>query len=1263
MTHPQEPSHLSSVPETPSEARMPRFVPLHLHSHYTLLEGTSRVSELLKMSHQAGCPAMALTDHGVMYGSVEMVSTAEKYGMKPIIGCELSIVEGDYTDKRTRQTTYRLVLLAQTDEGYKNLVKLSSIGNLEGFYYRPRINWDLLMQHSDGLIALTGDLTGPIAHHVLRGQQQAAEERLVWLKALFGDRLYLEIQDHGMESEQQVNQVLVRMADQYQVPLVICHDIRFNHAEDRVVHELLQCLKDGKTLNDPSRSSFYNEHYYFKTPETLYKEGFQYLSRERVFEAMEHSFLISERVSFKLPLGQTFLPDYPMSEEDIAAGKTSEDLLKEVATRYALEKYGDPLRPEVQDRLDYELTIINQMGFPTYFLIVWDFINYARTQGIPVGPGRGSAAGSLVAYVLGITNLDPIEHSLLFERFLNPERISMPDVDIDFCIERRSDVIDYVTRRYGRERVCQIATFGTLAARASVKAVARVKEVPFAESDRLAKMIPSTPGVHLEDALKDGMPLAVACAENPEVQEIVTLARKLEGLAFNIGIHAAGVVISKDPLMDILPLQLGKEKANQSSGPPVITQCPMGDVEKIGLLKMDFLGLRNLTIIHQALNHIERLTGERPDLDRIPLDDKKVYDLLTRADTDGVFQLESGGMKALVSDLKPSVFEDINALVALYRPGPLNSGMAKKFVDRKHGREAVVYPHEKLEPILSSTYGTIVYQEQIMQIAQSLAGYSLGGADLLRRAMGKKKPEIMEKERANFVKGGIAQGVDEALLNELFDTMSEFAAYCFNRSHSAAYGFVAYQTAYLKAHYPVAYLSALLSSVSSDIEKIQFYLLTARRMGIKVLSPDVCRSAVDFQPEGEDSIRFGLASIKGVGEGVILTLIDERERGGMFTSLSDFFKRIPSKILNRKTLEGLILGGAFDSLHPNRKQLFDSIEQLVKFSEKCHKEAESGQVSLFSMVQSQQETTDTFTGLQLQGSPHIDFPEEERQAHEKALMGFYVSSHPLDFVRDQLPLYVTHWVSQLKEADEGEEVVVAGLLQSFVVRFTKTNRKMILATLEDLTGSVECVVFGDAQVDTLASQLKEGQCVVLHARVQFRGGTPTPAVSIATDTEDETPTSTDPSTTGQQENITVNLVLLNGKPLRDAHPMVVRFGRLPQEDDIALMQKVFRATKPTLPEEGETAKKPRRPWGVPESKRNIRGLHPLLFVLPFHTKHPSSPETPALHTSSDPLTPQPSCQIVQADTRFWLSALPSTPQDIDTLHQACAMAGAEWVRW
>ncbi len=1050
------------------------FVPLHVHTHYSMLDATTRIPDLVKIAEASNMPAVAITDHGVMYGAVELYNTCKGTNVKPIIGADLYVVDGDITDRSSRQPMHQLVLLCKNEIGYKNLVKMVSRSQLEGFYYKPRVNWELIKTYSEGLIALTGDLTGPVARPVLRGNPEEARERAKFLKDIFGSDLYLEIADHGKEPEYRFSVEAARISQELDIELVITNDSHFSRPGDETMHNILLCMQQGKTLNESTSRDLYGPQYYIKNGDEMAKL-FQFMDQGVVNKALDKTLEIADQINFKMAQGTSILPDYPIPEGTTLESELRREVYETAETRF------DAVTPAVTERLEFELNIINQMGFPAYFLITADFIRYARDNDIPVGPGRGSAAGSLVAFTLGITDIDPLQHNLLFERFLNPERVSMPDVDIDFCIDRREKVIEYVRQKYGGDRVCQIITYGTLAARASLKAVGRVLDVPFAESDKLAKMIPFGPAVKLKDALEDGMELKKVYDSDPNVKQMVDLALALEGTAVSVGMHAAGVVISKDALDNVVPVQYTKD--GQEAG-QIVSQYPMGDLEKLGLLKMDFLGLRNLTIIDNTVKLVKQIRGIDVDMRKLPLDDAGVYEMLTAGDTDGVFQLESGGMKALVKDLKPSVFEDIGALVALYRPGPLNSGMVKQFVDRKHGRAAVEYKHPALEPLLKDTYGTIVYQEQIMQIAQSLAGYSLGQADLLRRAMGKKKAEIMEKEREGFLAGCETNNVDLTMANELFTTMSEFAAYCFNRSHSAAYALVAYQTAYLKVHYPVEYLSALLSSVMGDLEKVQFYILACRKMGLKILPPDVNKSGLNFTPDGETSIRFGMGSIKNVGSGVVENIVNTRQEKP-FSSLEDFCERVDTKVLNRKTLESLINSGALDEFGVSRKQLFSNVETLSSYANKCQERKLTGQASLFSLLGGGDDPSESFSGLSLSG-PTYEYTPEEIQQLEKALLGFYVSSHPLDNLIDTLSLMTSHGISELKDLSDGTDVVVGGLISSLQKKITKTNRPIWIGKLEDFTGETEFVMFSDA-IEKMGEDVVEGKKVLINGRLQFRG--------------------------------------------------------------------------------------------------------------------------------------------------------------------------------
>ncbi|MEI7473786.1 MAG: DNA polymerase III subunit alpha [bacterium] len=1038
------------------------YVPLHLHTEYSLLDGATRIKDLVKFAKANDMPAVAITDHGVMYGAIEFYKTAKEMGVHPIVGCEVYIIDGDIKEKKAdNKESYHLVLLCKSNEGYKNLVKLVSISHVDGFYYKPRINKALLEQYSEGLICLSACLGGEISRYIYKDEYEKAKTTAEWYKNHFGDDYYIELQDHGMPEQQRVNPQLLKLAKELDIPTVITNDSHYLRKEDAECHDILICLQTGKTKNDPGRFKFPNQEFYLKTPEEL-RPFFGWLDDETFNKSIQNTIDIADKCKLIIEMGKSVLPDYP-----IPANHTVESYLNKVS-REGLEARYAEITPAIEERFKFELKIIEEMGFAAYFLIVWDFIKFARENDIPVGPGRGSAAGSLIAYVLGITNIDPIRHNLLFERFLNPERVSMPDVDIDFCIDRREKVIEYVSQKYGEDRVCQIITFGTLAAKAALKGVARVLDIPYAESDKLAKMIPTIPKIRIDDALEVGMDLRKAYDSDPRVKELVDFAKSVEGIKFNIGTHAAGVIIARDPLSDLVPVQKSKEGI-------IITEYPMSDIEKLGLLKMDFLGLRNLTIIDSTIQLIKKRTGEKLEIDYISLEDEKTYEMLSRGETDGVFQLESSGMKALVKDLKPSVFEDLGALVALFRPGPLNSGMVKDFVQRKHGRAKVEYKHPALEPILGDTYGTIVYQEQIMQIARSLAGYSLGQADILRRAMGKKKAEEMDMQRALFLDGSEKNNVDQKMASELFDTMTEFAAYCFNRSHSAAYAMLAYQTAYLKAHYPVEYMSALLSSVSNNQDKIQQYISEAQKLGMEVLPPDVNYSNNDFTPDGTN-IRFGLASVKNVGGGVVEEIVKERTITP-FEGFYDFCKRVDLKCLNKRTIESLIKSGAYSSIEPSRKKLLNNIDGAISSATRHQEAQKSGQISLFGG-----DTTMEFT---LSGGDE-EFTDSEIQGYEKELLGFYVTSHPLSSIKEHLPFLTTHSVAELSEIKEGTYVTVCGLISSVRLITTKTNKMLKVGQLEDLTGSVDFVAF--SEVLNKYNAYLEPECkVVLGGKLQHRG--------------------------------------------------------------------------------------------------------------------------------------------------------------------------------
>lgn len=1048
-----------------------QYVPLHLHTENSLLDGAIRIKELCKFAKENDMPAVALTDHGNMYGAIQMYETAKEMGIKPLIGCEFYVYDGDITEKNPAKThPYHLVLIAKDQTGYKNLVKLVSIAKCKGMYYKPRINHELIEKHHEGLICLSACVQGEVAQGFIQGNKEASYEAAKFYKGLFGDDYYIELQDHGLEKQKMSNPGMIELAKELGIKMVITNDSHYLKKEDADWHDTLLCIQTNALKESNDRFRFPNNEFYVKTPEQL-RDSFKWMDSQMFEECISNTVEVADKCHLIIEMGKYHIPYF-----ELPPNFTSESYLEYLTLEGIKKRYG-ALTPQLKERMDYELGVINKMGFAEYFLIVSDFIHYAKRNDIPVGPGRGSAAGSLVSYALEITDLDPIAHNLLFERFLNPERVSMPDVDIDFCVERRGEVIDYVTRKYGADKVCQIVTFGTLAARNAMKSVARVYDIPFAQSNQWAQLIPAEPKIKIDDALKDGMELKKLYDTDPTVKKLVDMAKSIEGLKNNTGMHAAGVIISKMPLEDIVPVEPSKEGL-------IVTEYTMIEDEHIGLLKMDFLGLRNLTIIHSALKMIEKRTDVKLDINNIPLDDLPTFELLQKGDTDGVFQLESAGMKKLVKDLKPSVFEDLGALVALFRPGPLNSGMVDDFVQRKHGRQKIEYAHPDLEPILKDTYGTIVYQEQIMQIFQTLADYSLGQADNVRRMMGKKQLDKMAEQKGLFVKNTASHGMTQKDAEKLFEQIEQFAAYCFNRSHSAAYAFVAYQTAYLKAHYPVEYMSALLSSVSNDQEKTQLYIAECQKMGIKVLAPDINKSTAKFTPD-ENNIRFGLASIKNVGEGVIELIEKEREtQDGEFKSLYDFCTRIDSKALNSRTLESLIKSGAFVNIEKSRKQLIENLEPLVSSAKRQNEAKMLGQGSLFAgMTTSTGVELDTYT---LTGSEE-EFDDKQIQAFEKEYLGFYVTSHPLSSIIDKLPFLTTHNIAELKDMPNEKPVTVCGLLTQVRQIPTKKDPTKFLKAgiIEDLTGKVEFVAFHKTLIN-YNSFIESEKKVILSGKVQKR---------------------------------------------------------------------------------------------------------------------------------------------------------------------------------
>ncbi|MBP3924379.1 DNA polymerase III subunit alpha [bacterium] len=1073
-----------------------QYVPLHVHSEYSLLDGAIRIDDLVNFAKENNMPAVALTDHGVMYGDMELYTTAKEAGVKPILGCEFYVHDGDLEERnKAHNPCYHLVLLAKNKAGYANLVKLVSAAWCKGRYVHPRINWELIEGHHEGLICLSACLGGEVLQNLLKNDYDKAKAVAKQYKDLFGEDYYIELQDHGIEEQKRTNPDLIKIANELGIKMVITNDSHYLRKEDADAHDTLLCMQTNSDKDDPNRFHFPGNEFYVKTPSQL-RDLFKWMDADLFDECIKNTVEVADKCNLMLDLGKSPLPDYK-----VPAGYTIDTYLEYLVYEGVKKRYGE-ITKDLKERVDYELGVIEQMGFAAYFLITWDFIHYSKTHGIPVGPGRGSAAGSVVAYALEITDLDPIKHKLLFERFLNPERFTMPDIDIDFCIERRGEVIDYVTQKYGEDKVCQIITFGTYAAKAAVKGVARILKIPFAESNKIAGLIPSEPKTHIDDALQDGMELRQMYDNDEQividpiegktigVKKWIDLAKAIEGIKNNTGTHAAGVIISRVPLDEILPVQPSKDGIIQTGYPP-------HDVtEVLSLLKMDFLGLRNLTTIYKTVAMIKEQQGIELDINNIPLDDKPTYEMLMEGDTDGVFQLESSGMKNLVKKLKPDVFEDLGALVALFRPGPLDSGMVDDFVERKHGRQKITYAHDLLIPVLKDTYGTIVYQEQIMQVFQVLADYSLGQADMVRRMMGKKKLDEMAKQKGKFIEGAARHGMESKDAAALFEQIEKFASYCFNRSHSAAYAFVAYQTAYLKCHFPVEYMSALLSSVSSDQEKTQLYIEESQKKGIKVLPPDINHSMAVFTPD-EGNIRFGLASVKQVGEVVVEMIIKEREENGPYKSIYDFCKRVDPKCSNKRVLEGLIKSGAFSGIEKSRKQLLENLEYIVATAAKENKAKELGQCSLFAGL-AEDDVNAGFNEFHLAGSDE-EFDARQLQIFEKEFLGFYVSSHPLSTIRDKLPFLMTHKITEIPELKNDAVVTICGLITMTRQIPTKKDPTKFLrfVTVEDLSGKIDCLAF-NSKIAEYGSFLEAEQRVIISGKVSKRSDDDPPVILIDT---------------------------------------------------------------------------------------------------------------------------------------------------------------------
>lgn len=1056
-----------------------QFVPLHLHSEFSLLDGAIKLKDLCNFAKENNMPAVAITDHGVMYGALDLYLEAKEAGIKPIIGCEFYVHNGDITERDPNNNPrYHLILLAKNNTGYMNLVKLASDAACKGFYMKPRINFELLKEHHEGVICCSACLGGEVLQNLLKGDYEEAKAVAKRYKDLFGEDYYIELQDHGLEEQKRTNPDLIKIAKELDIKMIITNDSHYLRKEDADWHDTLLCMQTQSMKDEENRFHFPNNEFYVKTVSEM-RDAFKWLDSETFDQCIKNTVDIAEQCHVTIKW-EAPLPDFP-----VPPNHTTDSYLEELVMQGLKRKYGEEnITPELKERVKYELGIIEKMGFSAYFLITWDFIHFAKTHDIPVGPGRGSAAGSVVAYALDITDLDPIRHHLLFERFLNPERFSMPDIDTDFCIEKRGEVIDYVVRKYGEDKVCQIITFNTLAARNAFKSVARVFGMEYAKSNKTASLIEDT----IEGSMIEGSELKNLYDTDPEIKRVIDTAKCVEGMKCGIGMHAAGVIISYKPLDQIVPVQPSKDGI-------IITQYHREILEKMKLLKMDFLGLRNLTMIHKTCKLVKMCQGIDVDINHIPLDDKPTYDMLVRGETVGVFQLESSGMTSLVKKLKPDVFEDLGALVALFRPGPLGSGMVDDFVERKHGRQAITYAHPRLEPILKDTYGTMVYQEQIMQIFQIMADYSLGQADQVRRMMGHKDPVAMAAQKGKLVEGSAKYGMKKEEAEDLFEKIENFAQYCFNRAHSSAYAFVAYQTAYLKCHYPVEYLSALLSSVAGDQDKTQAYIEEALKYGIKVLPPDINKSYLEYAPDGKN-IRFGLASIKQVGEGVIEEIIKEREANGDYKSIYDYIKRLDTKCSNKKTLEGLIKAGAFASIEKSRKQLMDNIEYITATASKESKAKESGQGSLFDMLCDTSAIEDA--KFQLSGSDE-EYDARTLQNFEKEFLGFYVTSHPLSTIRDKLPFLMTHKITEIPEQPNDKIVTICGLITGVKQIPTKKDPTKFIrfVTVEDLSGKIEVIAF-NGKIQEYGDYLQNEQRVIISGKVNRRSDDEPPSLIVET---------------------------------------------------------------------------------------------------------------------------------------------------------------------
>ena len=1029
------------------------FAHLHVHTEYSLLDGSNKIKECVSRVKELGMNSVAITDHGVMFGVIDFYRAAKAVGIKPILGCEVYVAPGSRFDKEAagsgEERYYHLVLLAENDLGYHNLMKIVSRGFTEGYYYKPRVDLEVLKEFHEGIIALSACLAGEVQRNILRGMYSEGKEAALRYQKIFGEgNFFLELQDHGMQEQKMVNQSLLRMSQETGIELVATNDIHYTYAEDEKPHDMLLCIQTGKKLSDENRMRYEGGQYYIKSEEEM-RTLFPY-----ALQALENTQKIADRCNVEIEFGVTKLPKY-----DVPEGYTSWEYLQHLCYQGLKKRYpsGDEA---LKNRLEYELSVIKSMGYVDYFLIVWDFIKYAKDHGIMVGPGRGSAAGSIVAYCLEITSIDPIKYQLLFERFLNPERVSMPDIDVDFCFERRQEVIDYVVEKYGSDRVVQIVTFGTMAAKGVIRDVGRVMDLPYAFVDSIAKMIPKELNITLDRALSMNPELKKLYQEDDQVHELIDMSKRLEGLPRHTSMHAAGVVISQKSVDEYVPLSLGSDGS-------VVAQFTMTTLEELGLLKMDFLGLRTLTVIQDAARLASESAGERIDINQIDYDDKRVLESIGTGKTDGIFQLESGGMKSFMKELKPQNLEDIIAGISLYRPGPMD--FIPQYIKGKNHPETITYDCPQLEPILAPTYGCIVYQEQVMQIVRDLAGYTLGRSDLLRRAMSKKKGEVMERERKNFVYGNpeegvpgcIANGIDEKTANKIYDEMIDFAKYAFNKSHAAAYAVVSYQTAWLKYYYPVEFMAALMTSVIDNPGKVSEYIYTCRQLGIEILPPDINKGEGSFSVDN-GNIRYGLAAIKSIGRPVIDAIIAERNARGEFKNLKDFIERLSGKEVNKRTIESFIKSGAFDSLGGTRKQFMVIYVKILDQVNQERKYSMTGQLSLFDMVGDDQKAE-----FDIPLPPVGEYEKETKLAFEKEVLGIYLSGHPMEEYEEKWKKNITRTTLDFQLDEEtgrtkvhdGAREIVGGIITSKTIKYTKNNQTMAFITLEDLAGSVEVVIF------------------------------------------------------------------------------------------------------------------------------------------------------------------------------------------------------------